>query len=104
LVSPALRHLMWSSLQSLLAISFSLCYDLLRTGAFEDRWMVAPGCDVLLTTWCGLTPGRVLQVQVAALFELVQVKSEWKGLCLAGLPRSEETSWLDLRDPVASGV
>jgi hypothetical protein len=27
-----------------------------------------------------------------------------KGLCLAGPPRSGETSRLDLRDPVASGV
>jgi hypothetical protein len=34
----------------------------LRTRASEDRWMVAPGCDEWLTTWCGLTLGRVLQV------------------------------------------
>jgi hypothetical protein len=27
-----------------------------------------------------------------------------KGLCLAGPPRSAETSWPDSRDPVASGV
>jgi hypothetical protein len=47
----------------------------LRIGASEDRWMVAPGCDEWLTTWCGLTLGRVLQVQVAAWFALVQVKS-----------------------------
>jgi hypothetical protein len=47
----------------------------LRTGASEDRWMVAPGCDEWLTTWCGLTLGRVLQVHVAAWFALVQVKS-----------------------------
>jgi hypothetical protein len=47
----------------------------LRTGASEDRWMVAPGCDEWLTTWCGLTLGRVLQVQVAAWFVLVRVKS-----------------------------
>jgi hypothetical protein len=32
----------------------------LRTGASEDRWMVAPGCDEWLTTWCELTLGRVL--------------------------------------------
>jgi hypothetical protein len=38
----------------------------MRTGASEDRWMVAPGYDELLTTWCGLTLGRVLQVQVEA--------------------------------------
>jgi hypothetical protein len=44
-------------------------------GDIEDRWMVAPGCDEWLTTWCGLTLGRVLQVQVAAWFALVQVKS-----------------------------
>jgi hypothetical protein len=47
----------------------------LRTGASEDWWMVAPGCDEWLTTWCGLTLGRVLQVQVMAWFALVQVKS-----------------------------
>jgi hypothetical protein len=47
----------------------------LRTRASEDRWMVAPCCDEWLTTWCGLTLGRVLQVQVAAWFALVQVKS-----------------------------
>jgi hypothetical protein len=39
----------------------------LRTRASEDRWMVAPGCDEWLTTWCGLTLGWVLQ--------MVQVKS-----------------------------
>jgi hypothetical protein len=32
-------------------------WDLLRTGASEDRWMVAPWCDEFLTTWCGLTLG-----------------------------------------------
>jgi hypothetical protein len=47
----------------------------LRTGASEDRWMITPGCDEWLTTWCGLTLGRVLQVQVEAWFALVQVKS-----------------------------
>jgi hypothetical protein len=47
----------------------------LRTGASEDRWMVALGCDEWLTTWCGLALGRVLQVQVASWFALVQVKS-----------------------------
>jgi hypothetical protein len=47
----------------------------LRTRVSEDWWMVATGCDEWLTTWCGLTPGRVLQVQVAAWFALVQVKS-----------------------------
>jgi hypothetical protein len=47
----------------------------LRTRASKDRWMVAPGCDEWLTTWCGLTLGRVLQVQVATWFALVQVKS-----------------------------
>jgi hypothetical protein len=47
----------------------------LRTGASEDWWMVAPGCDEWLKTWCGLTLGRVLQVQVATWFVLVQVKS-----------------------------
>jgi hypothetical protein len=47
----------------------------LRTGVSEDRWMVAPGCDEWLTTWCGLTLGQVLQVQVAAWCALVQVKS-----------------------------
>jgi hypothetical protein len=47
----------------------------LRTGASENRWMVAPGYDEWLTTWCGLTFGYVLQVQVATWFALVQVKS-----------------------------
>jgi hypothetical protein len=47
----------------------------LRTEASEDRWMVTPGCDEWLTTWCGLTLGRVLQVKVAAWFASVQVKS-----------------------------
>jgi hypothetical protein len=37
--------------------------------------MVAPWCDEFLTTWCGLTLGWVLQVQVAAWFASVQVKS-----------------------------
>jgi hypothetical protein len=68
--------------------SFSLFFELvncvccqcssrgrLRTGASEDQWMVAPDCDEWLTTWCGLTLGRVLQVQIAAWFALVQVKS-----------------------------
>jgi prepilin signal peptidase PulO-like enzyme (type II secretory pathway) len=47
--------------------SFSLFSELVtcvccqwRTGVSEDRWMVAPGCDEWLTTWCGLTLGRVL--------------------------------------------
>jgi hypothetical protein len=39
---------------------------LMWTGASEDQWMVAPSCDERLTTWCGLSLGRVLQVQVAA--------------------------------------
>jgi hypothetical protein len=38
----------------------------LRTGVSKERWMVAPWCDGWLTTWCGLTLGRVFQVQVAA--------------------------------------
>jgi hypothetical protein len=37
-----------------------------RTRASEDQWMVAPGYDERLATWCGLTLGRVLQVKVAA--------------------------------------
>jgi hypothetical protein len=43
-------------------------------------------------------------VQVAALFALVQVKSRCESLCPAGPPRSGETTRLDSRDPVASGV
>jgi hypothetical protein len=43
----------------------------LRTGASKDWWMVALGCDEWLTTWCGLTLGRVLQVQVVTWFALV---------------------------------
>jgi hypothetical protein len=76
-------------LSSLFVFSSSLFYEFvtmcvlsmqssrgrLRTEASEDQWMVAPWCDEWLTTWCGLTPGRVLQVQVAAWFALVQVKS-----------------------------
>jgi hypothetical protein len=76
----------------------------LWTGASEDRWMVAPGCDEWLTMWCGLTLGRVLKVQVAASFALVHVKTSTKGLFLAGPPRSGEASRLGLRDRVASGV
>jgi hypothetical protein len=38
----------------------------MRIEASEDKWMVAPWCYELLKTWCGLTIGRVLQVQVAA--------------------------------------
>jgi hypothetical protein len=79
-------------------------HEHMRTGASEDRWMVAPGCDEWLTTWCGLTLGRLLQVQVAAWFALVQVKSGAKGLCLAGPPRSGETIRPDLRDPMASRI
>jgi hypothetical protein len=52
-----------------------LLTNLLRTRASEDQWMVTPWCDEWLTTWCGLTLGRVLQVHVAAWFALVQVKS-----------------------------
>jgi hypothetical protein len=37
----------------------------LRTGVSEDRWMVTPRYDDGLTTWCGLTLGRVFQVQFA---------------------------------------
>jgi hypothetical protein len=48
---------------------------LLRTGASYDQWMVSPCCDEWMTTWCGLTHARVLQVQVVAWFALVQVKS-----------------------------
>jgi hypothetical protein len=57
----------------------------LRTGTSEDRWMVSPGYDEWLKTWCGLTLGRVLQVQVVASFALVQVKSgrERSMLCWA---------------------
>jgi hypothetical protein len=32
----------------------------LRTGASEDRWMVAPSVMSDMTMWCGLTLGRVL--------------------------------------------
>jgi hypothetical protein len=59
----------------LCVLSMHSSWGRLRTGASEDRWMVTPLCDEWLTTWCGLTLGRVLQVQVAAWFALVQVKS-----------------------------
>jgi hypothetical protein len=63
----------------------------LRAGASEDRWLVAPGCDEWLTTWCGLTLGRVLQVQVAAWFTLVQVKSG----CERHMPCGASEEWRD---------
>jgi hypothetical protein len=43
----------------------------LRTGG----WSLLAGCDEWLTTWYGLTLGRVLLVQVVAWFALVHVKS-----------------------------
>jgi hypothetical protein len=64
---------------------------MLRTGASEDRWMVAPRCDEWLTTWCGLTLGRVLQVQVAAWFALVQVKSKRE----RSMPCGASEEWRD---------
>jgi hypothetical protein len=73
----------------------------LRTGASEDRWMVIPGCDEWLTTWCGLTLSQVLQVQVAAWFALVQVKSGRERSMPCG---ASEESRPDSRDPVDSGV
>jgi hypothetical protein len=63
----------------------------LRTGASEDRWMVAPGYDEWLTPWCGLSLGRVLQVQVAAWFALVQVKSELE----SSMPCRASKEWRD---------
>jgi hypothetical protein len=63
----------------------------LRTGASEDRWMVAPGCDEWLTTWCGLTLDLVLRVQVAARFALVQVKSGRK----RSMPCGASEEWRD---------
>jgi hypothetical protein len=55
----------------LCALSMHSLRGRLRTGASEDPWMVAPWCDEWLTTWCRLTLGWVLQVQVAAWFALV---------------------------------
>jgi hypothetical protein len=63
----------------------------LRTGASEDRWMAAPGYDEWLTTWCGLTLGRVLQVQVTAWCALVQVKSG----CERSMPCGASKEWRD---------
>jgi hypothetical protein len=48
-------------------------------------------CDEWLTTWCGLTLGRVLQVQVAAWFALVQVKSERE----RSMPCGASEEWRD---------
>jgi hypothetical protein len=46
---------------------FTMCVaNALIKGETEDRWMVAPGCDECLTTWCGQTLSRVLQVQIGA--------------------------------------
>jgi hypothetical protein len=85
-------------------ICLTIILRLMRTRASEDQWMVATWCDEWLTMWCELTLGRVLQVQVVAWLELVQVKSGRKGLCLAGPPRSGEISRLVSRDSMASGV
>jgi hypothetical protein len=63
----------------------------LRTGASEDRWMVDPGCDEWLTAWCGLTLERVLQVQIATWFALVQVKSGRK----RSMPCGASEEWRD---------
>jgi hypothetical protein len=59
----------------LCVLSMHLSRGRLRTRASKDWWMITPGCDEWLTTWCGLTLGRVLKVQVEDLFMLVQVKS-----------------------------
>jgi hypothetical protein len=69
----------------------------LRIEASEDRWMVAPGCDEWLTTWCGLTLGWVLQVQVVAWFALVQVKSgrERSMPCGASEEWRDKYAWLE---------
>jgi hypothetical protein len=63
----------------------------LRIGPSEDRWMVAPGYDEWLTTWCALTLGRVLQVHVAAWFALEQVKSERE----RSMPYEASEEWRD---------
>jgi hypothetical protein len=68
----------------------------LRTSASEDRWMVAPGCDEWLTTWCGVTLGRVLQVQVVAWFALVQVKSERERSMPCGASEEWRDTWAQL--------
>jgi hypothetical protein len=69
----------------------------MRTGASEDQWMVAPSCDEWLTTWCGLILGWVLQVQVAAWFVLVQVKSERERSvpCGASEEWKDKCAWLE---------
>jgi hypothetical protein len=72
----------------------------LRTGASEDQCMVAPWCDEWLTTWCGLTLGRVLQVHVAAWFALVQVKNGRERSMPVWPLWSGETSRLNSMDPV----
>jgi hypothetical protein len=55
--------------------------------------------------WCGLTLGRVLRVQVAAWFALVQMKSGRERSSAGRMTRSRgETSRPDSRDPVASRV
>jgi hypothetical protein len=62
----------------------------LRTGAFEDQWIVTPGC----VQWC----------KFRLDLRWCRWRESTKGLCLAGPLRSGETSRLGLRDPVASGV
>jgi hypothetical protein len=63
----------------------------LRTGASEDRWIVAPSCDEWLTMWCGLSLGQVLQVQVAAWFASMEVKSKhWRSI-----PCGASEEWID---------
>jgi hypothetical protein len=78
-------------------------------GEIEDqsvrgRWMVALGCDEWLTTWFGLTLGWVMRCRLRLDLRWCRSIATAKGLCLAGPSGSGETSRLDLRDPVVSGV
>jgi hypothetical protein len=62
------------------------------------------GCDEWLTKWCGLTLDWVLQARLRLDLRWCRWRAGVKGLCLAGPPRSGETSRLGWRDPAASGV
>jgi hypothetical protein len=82
-------------------ISTSVSRGRLRTGASEDRWMVAPWCDEWLTTWCRLTLAEYYRCRLRLDLRWCRWRAGAKGLSLAGPPRSGQTSRLSSMDPVA---
>jgi hypothetical protein len=71
----------------------------LRTGGWSLLAMMSDwqqGVDWLLAEYC--------RCRLWLDLRWCRWRASAKGLCLAGLPRSGETSRLALRDPVASGV